>query len=148
MLLIFAFCTILMTDLSPHCLQIRRFTTPSLVVKVQFYFLHQFHRSVITYISKNKQRCVFSIVFSKSLSINLNLANKLILLTYIQKNLAGGKKNVKFNHVSIRIFKEFYLLVQIYSAKKTHEFSIWRNFLLSLTQLNHIHIMSHTYICL
>ena len=92
MLLIFAFCTILMTDLSPHCLQIRRFTTPSLVVKVQFYFLHQFHRSVITYISKNKQRCVFSIVFSKSLSMNLNLANKLILLTYIQKNLAGGKK--------------------------------------------------------
>ena len=38
MLLIFAFCSILMTDLSPHCLQIRRFTTPSLVVKVQFFF--------------------------------------------------------------------------------------------------------------
>ena len=150
MLLIFAFCSILMTDLSPHCLQIRRFTTPSLVVKVQVYFFHQFHRSVITYISKNKQRCVFSIgFFSKSLSMNLNLANKLILLTYIQKNLAGGKKIVKFNHVCIRIFKEFFISSYKYILqKKPHEFSIWRNFLLSLTQLNHIHIMSHTYICL
>ena len=118
MLLIFAFCTILMTDLSPHRLKIRRFTTPSLVVKVQVYFFHQFHRSVITYISKNKQRCVFSIVFSKSLSINLNLANKLILLTYIQKNLAGGKKNVKFNHVCIRIFKEFFISSYKYILQK------------------------------
>ena len=82
MLLIFAFCTILMTDLSPHRLKIRRFTTPSLVVKVQVYFFHQFHRSVITYISKNKQRCVFSIVFFQKSEYELKSC-KQAYFTYI-----------------------------------------------------------------
>ena len=82
MLLIFAFCTILMTDLSPYCLQIRRFTTPSLVIEVQFFFLHQFHRSVVTYISKNKQRCVFSLVFIQKSEHNLKSC-KQAYFTYI-----------------------------------------------------------------
>ena len=137
MLLIFAFCTILMTDLSPHCLQIRRFTTPSLVVKVQFFFSINFIGQLSLTFLKTSRDVFLVQFFSKSLSITLNLANKLILLTYIQKNLAGGKKIVKFNHVCIFLRSFLSPRTNIFCKKKPHEFSISRNVLLSLTQLTH-----------